>query len=111
MVFAEWCYKPSTALLDNSEASRNNLPGESKTLATTDGKLYTGLALNSFSMAPPDWLSALAEVAGTFLDYAATILLGGCLLMACATLFPLPFVLSYVEWCFIYTTLRFLGAK
>jgi len=57
------------------------------------------------------WLSAFAEVTGTFIECVATILIGGWLLMACATLFPLPFVLSYVEWCFIHTTFRFLVAK
>jgi hypothetical protein len=58
-----------------------------------------------------DWPVTLAEVTGTALGGIVTIFFGGWLLMTCATLFPLPFVLSYFDWCFVCATIRFLGAK
>ena len=64
-------------------------------------------------MAPnkTDWPTILAEAAGTMLGGIVTILFGGWLLMTCAALFPLPFVLSYFDWCLVCATIRFLGAK
>jgi hypothetical protein len=64
-------------------------------------------------MAPKktDWPLVLAEAAGSVLAIAATIFFGGWLLMTCAALFPLPFTLSYLDWCFVSATIRFLGAK
>jgi hypothetical protein len=58
-----------------------------------------------------DWSAELAEAVGTILGGIVTIFFGGWLLMTCAALFPLPFALSYLDWCLVCATIRFLGAK